>query len=431
MPERPKLLFCHLGTPVPGHGGGILTVFMLVRGFLEAGYDVSVAYLEPTRSGPELYRRAEEGLKAMGVSEVRGIVHPVDMHRQGTVSGDLWSKIMNRLAFNPAYHRPWSLAGAQARAVVEELCPGGCFLYGYEAMAAFQSVTSVPKVAGFGVMPYKIEAARNRIAWRSSVVSWLTGNLEFGLKRLHLRHNVADLLRSVTGTIAFAANERDECRKVAPDADVIYCPNLIPDEGGALERLPPLSTPVEPYRVVIVGHLKGTATLAGHDFLVRKIIPALKRRGWFERIEIQVIGKFAPPEWLCQALDYPNVSFTGFVDDFAAAVYNASAYLVCIPDDVGNRSRISSAWSLKCCVVTHASSVMGMPEIIDGENALVGTTGEQIADNIIRVCTDEELSRRLRDNGRVAYDCHYRPDVAFKPVEAYFRAKIGSVQGRI
>lgn len=419
--RKPKILFSALGVPVAGHGGGTLTVFILIRHFLAAGYDVSVAYLEPTRSDADLYRKAEAGLKEMGVSEVRGIIHPVDMHRQSTVDGGLAAKIRNRLTFNPDYYRPWHLAGEQARAAVADIRPDFCFLYGFETMAAFLAVDDVPKVASFGVMPYKIEAARNRILWRTSPVRWLVANMDFAVKRRHFMHNVSDLAHSVGGIIAFAANERDECRRVAPDANVVYCPNPIPDEGPSLADLPPRENESGSHRVTIVGHLRGTATQAGHDFLVREIIPALKRRGWFDRLRFDIIGKFAPPAWLAKALDYPNVTFTGFVENFAAAVHRADAYLVCIPDDVGNRSRISSAWALECCVVTHASSVAGMPEIEHGANALVGRTGEDIADLIIRACTDRELNERLRKAGRRSYDAYYRPDVAFPAIERFAR----------
>ena len=133
-------------------------------------------------------------------------------------------------------------------------------------------------------------------------------------------------------------------------------------------------------------------------------------------VGFEIIGKFEPPEWLQRKLSYPNINFIGFVEDFPAAVKTADVYLVTIPDDVGNRSRIVSAWSIGCCVVSHGNGRLGMPELVHGENSLLGSTGGDIADALITACTDNDLNAQLRKNGRLAYDAIFRPDVSFPPV---------------
>ena len=52
-----------------------------------------------------------------------------------------------------------------------------------------------------------------------------------------------------------------------------------------------------------------------------------------------------------------------------------------------------------------------MPEIVHGENALLGRDGQEIAEHVAAVCRDDELRRRIVEGGRRTWEREFRPEV--------------------
>lgn len=414
-----KLLFATLNPPVSQHGGGVNSVLLFLKSFLDAGFEVSFLYLDPTRHSADVHEAARRKLLDLGVSRVDYIEHRRDLFAPRQLRGlsGLIRKIADRLTYSDAYYNPWREMAGDVGAAVEAIGPDICFLYMIDTSAAFVEVDTVPKVLGIGVFPHKIRDVRIKLQRNRSISHWLYERLEFALQRSKYLRSTRMLLDSVSRICVFAANEGDTCRRLAPGVAVRYFPNPIPDERPARDDNRPIdvSTP-PPYRVSLVGHLRGAATLSGLDYFARQIIPALARRNVLDQFRFEIIGKFDPPDWLKARLRSAPVVFTGFVDDFAAAIGSGHAFLVPTPDDVGNRSRIVSAWSVGCCVVCHSTSRLGMPELKVGENCLMGETGDEIAEALLAGCRDGDLNRRLRENGRVEYERTFRPDISLPPI---------------
>jgi glycosyltransferase involved in cell wall biosynthesis len=418
------IMLVSLGAPGAVYSGGGMVYNELVAGFLGAGWRVSAAYLE-TAAGPDADRAYEESKRKLadrGVACVRRLQCHFDYSRRKPLPR-LVAMVRRRLFFTPDYVRPWHAAGGEAQAIVDELKPDVCFLWAVDAIAAFMDVRGPIKVGGIGVLPHKLEASRRRLDMMLRPFASLILVADAVVRYRHVRRNIRELLASTDAIIAFAAGEAEDCRRFVPDRDVEYLPNMVTDDGWSWK---PSGERTPPYRVVLVGHLRGTATRSGLHFFATRILPALRRLGCADRFEFEIIGKFDPPEWLVGLLRKENVRFLGFVEDFAACVSSADAMLVPIPDDVGNRSRIASAWSSGCCVVTHESSVRGMPEVEHGVNALVGSDGQDIAVRLLEACSDRGLNEKLRRQGRATYEKHYRPDAAFPPIERFVRKLVVS-----
>ena len=87
----------------------------------------------------------------------------------------------------------------------------------------------------------------------------------------------------------------------------------------------------------------------------------------------------------------------GFVPDIDAAILSAPIFLCtnnATPFKVGH-TRYLLAWSLGACVVAHRDAALSMPEIIDGQTALLGDDAEGIADAITRAAADRALRRKI------------------------------------
>jgi hypothetical protein len=52
-----------------------------------------------------------------------------------------------------------------------------------------------------------------------------------------------------------------------------------------------------------------------------------------------------------------------------------------------------------------------MPEIHHGENALLGETGDELAEHTAAACRDETLRRKIVEGGRRTWEREFRPQV--------------------
>jgi len=186
-------------------------------------------------------------------------------------------------------------------------------------------------------------------------------------------------------------------------------------------RLPHQEALQSPRENRIVGNLGGqyaTGNTFGGWMLAREVLPALDRLlGEDYRVHLYGSGEFAAP--LARALRHPRVENDGFVDDIDAELQAAKVFLLCNnshPDYVVGHTRILHAWSVGSCLVAHPGMARAMPEIVHGENALLGSTGEELAEHVAAVCRDDELRRRIVEGGSRTWEREFQPQVVIDRV---------------
>jgi Glycosyl transferases group 1 len=94
----------------------------------------------------------------------------------------------------------------------------------------------------------------------------------------------------------------------------------------------------------------------------------------------------------------------GFVDDIDGEMMTAPVFL-CLNNasrfKVGH-TRYLHAWSLGCCVIAHRDAALSMPEMVSGENCLLGGSPAEIADMVAQA-RDVRLRRRLGEAGYATF----------------------------
>jgi glycosyltransferase involved in cell wall biosynthesis len=92
----------------------------------------------------------------------------------------------------------------------------------------------------------------------------------------------------------------------------------------------------------------------------------------------------------------------------------ASAHALLVPNAIslGVRVRIVTAFSYGACVVSHRANAEGIPELEHERNALLGSSGEELADAVVRALGDDGLRARLGAEGRATYERLFAPPVA-------------------
>jgi glycosyltransferase involved in cell wall biosynthesis len=162
-----------------------------------------------------------------------------------------------------------------------------------------------------------------------------------------------------------------------------------------------------------VGYLNRTGSTYGLKFLLVDVLPRMEQtmKGLDYQIHIIGGGEVAPAlkPWLRDG----RVLMRGFVEDLDGELRSSDLYLML--NNAGPYqaaySRHILAWSMGLCMIVHANSQKAIPEITHEENALVGSTAEEIARMIFRAATDSDLNLRIRRGGRATYEKYFTPSV--------------------
>lgn len=286
--------------------------------------------------------------------------------------------------------------------VVARLDPDAVLVYNWDALAA-SGTTERPRVAAMSDPSHLPLLYR----WRAQPLS--AAKVREGIAVQAVARTqprlLVEMLRSCERTGAFGPQTVAWLRdKGVSDCEYLRTP--IPDPGRPVER-----PPRERSRILLIGHLRGTATLDGLRRLAR-ILPILERKLGPNGFEVRIVGGYDPPDELREALARPSVTFTGFVDDVAEEFRSADLMLVPISIPLGVRVRILTGFSYGLAVVAHVANAVGIPELADSENALLGRTDAELADAVARAVREPGLAERLGRAGRRTYEQSFTPAAA-------------------
>ncbi len=173
----------------------------------------------------------------------------------------------------------------------------------------------------------------------------------------------------------------------------------------------------EPIRVIgHIGYLNRTGAIYGLRCLLRDVLPHLPKTFSAIAYDIDIIGGGSLPLSLQSFAMDTHVRMRGFVENLDAELAASDVFLL-----LNNAGRYQAAytrhlvaWSMGLCLIVHSGSLRAMPEIVHGENALVGSSGEEIAKLIALAAMDPALNRRIREGGRRTYERCFTPSIVAK-----------------
>lgn len=300
-----------------------------------------------------------------------------------------------------------------------------------EWLTAACSTVPIVKFAYYGNPDHKTGSARVEHDRRLDGPSWSNTRVRVALPRLERAHLETMRRYEILGDVA--ANDA-AYYATAGHPNAFYIRNLWIDRFGPAWREKRDLLEADAPTIIIgnVGKLDGTANRLGLDYLGREVLPALRRRMPAGSFEVKLLGAGSLHPKIRAGLDAPDVTFCGFVDDIDQEMLRAPIFL-CVnngtPFNVGH-TRYLHAWTLGCCVVAHAAASEAMPEIRDGENALLGADADGIAEAIALGAADRALRRRIGENGWRTYEeCFRATSVAKDIIEAIARYNALARQG--
>jgi glycosyltransferase involved in cell wall biosynthesis len=238
---------------------------------------------------------------------------------------------------------------------------------------------------------------RNRVKLRV----WRAAYRRF--ERVHLR------MVSTSGWVGCVSAANAEYYRARGIANAFYVQNMWPAPDGPFK-------PPHPSENRIIGNIGGqyaTGNTFGLWFLGREVLPELDRLlGDDYAVHLFGAGSLFPR--VAAAVDHPRVVNRHFVDDIDAELRSAKVFLLANnnnPSFIVGHTRILHAWSLGSCLVAHRNMARAMPELVHGENALLGETGAELAEHAAAAMADDGLRRRIAEGGRHTYEREFRPEV--------------------
>jgi glycosyltransferase involved in cell wall biosynthesis len=389
------------GVPNPGHGGGSLTAWSFVRSLLDAGHRVTTFAVMGTEPEPRLEERVREleligsavvpipspGLRAPGRFE--GLIDPSD-----------------ELLFPSVTQAPL------VRATAREAGIDAALVYTTEAVAAATQL-SVPMVGLMSDPPGLSRSLRRRyepLPWGPDPRRTVVRLREKAYVR-KVDGRLLELLRRFPSVGMFGAHHAEWARSHGVAA--WYAPSPIVDLGGADWKQRRADTPrAERPRILMIGHLRGIATISGLQIFAESILPVLTHELGPDGFEVHVVGGYDPPAAAGNAFDHPAVLRRGQIEPPDDEFLAADVLLVPTPLRTGPRSRIITGMTFGTCVVAHEANRLGIPELRHGENTFLAADGPGLARATLDALADPAARARVGREARRLYETTFAPSIA-------------------
>ncbi|MBI3457054.1 MAG: glycosyltransferase family 4 protein [Candidatus Rokubacteria bacterium] len=397
------------GFPSPTSGGGALTVWSLLRYLVEAGHRVSVLVLDDFFPSPSRLSREQRiaDVMALGVSVV-----PVQPEA-GAVRAE--RSILPRLQH---YYRGIALR-PQLEQSLRAWSPDVVFAYHFDALAAVYGTDIGPVVAAVGdpshlPLYYRWRGERPRLT-----KSYLRLTAGTAVALLCQPRYMRSMMSRAARTGAFAAHHAAWFRRIGVRHCQYFRTPVIDDAGRDWEARRRAYEPRRTkFKLLLIGHLEGIATLSGLHLFARSVLPVLERRLGPDRFDVHIVGGHAAPPELQRLLSRPVVRMRGQLEPASEEFLSCDVLVVPTPIELGVRVRILTGFSFGCCLVTHRANQAGIPELQHGVNALLAGDGEDMAEMIIEALDDGGLRDELGKNARVTYEENFAIDVAGRRLAA-------------
>jgi glycosyltransferase involved in cell wall biosynthesis len=289
-------------------------------------------------------------------------------------------------------------------------------IWSWEALAASYDIPGLPKFVYYGNPNHKPTTSQLRFPHLFGIArTGLISRLRFGALKLINRAVEIQHLRMMAACEATANNALVDANYYSSMGHPrsVYLQNMWPDAaGGPVFGGRPAGDGVV-HICGSVGNLAATGNTFGLYYLGVELMPRLKARLGCEQLVVDIFGGGTLRPSCAGALIDPDIRMRGWVSDINAEIVQSAVFLVLTNVygfNVGN-TRILLAWSLGACIIAHSSSAFSMPELVHGENILLGETADEIAELVVRAIRDPGLRQRIGRGGYNTFCNYYRSEI--------------------
>jgi len=199
-----------------------------------------------------------------------------------------------------------------------------------------------------------------------------------------------------------------------------YIPNTWPDAFGSnwRDRRKAAENATDFGILGSIGAVHATGNQIGIAFWRDDVLPYLEENIHDEAWTVNMCGYGFDklPDEIALLLDHPRINRKGFVPDMDHEMLANELFLMCnnAGPYTGGYTRVVYAMSAGACLVGHKCLTDSMPEVKTGENALLGSSGREIAELIVQAYRNPELRSRIGTAARETYERYFHPGIVAK-----------------
>lgn len=149
--------------------------------------------------------------------------------------------------------------------------------------------------------------------------------------------------------------------------------------------------------VLHMGTMFWPPNVEGVMWFVREVWPRVREK--VSGASFTIVGKNPPDAVRSLEQEDSGIHVTGYVADPLPYLETAAVFVVPLFSAGGMRVKIVDGWRWGLPVVSTSIGAEGI-RFIESENLLIADTAESYAQAVVSVLLDQELNRRLRENGR-------------------------------
>ena len=386
--------------PSRSEGGRAMTIWSITKEARARKHDVSLIYLNEGSVPNESIGNIEADL-GMAIHEVAFGARKV---QRGSAQ-----RVLRLMIPQEVDLYPWAEAGPEVYELLRRIGPDVLVAYETRSASVAPRYSPWPKAVAFVDLDHLPGRFRRGLGERQS---W-KGRVVALRDRLYRSKMMMGVLREQDLVVNFAAHHAMWLRRRG--VPCMYLPTPIPHpvlHGRAAKRggesAPPLKDQDATVRILLTGHLRGTATLLGLKLFASRILPLLRRHA-NGKFEVRIVGAEADwiPRRLQRSLNSQEVKFAGFVNDVSIEFRQADVLLVPTPVRIGTRVRIIDGLSFGCCVIAHSANHAGIPELTHGYDCLLGDSGKALANWLLRAIENASLRASIGANGKRTFDSRF------------------------
>jgi glycosyltransferase involved in cell wall biosynthesis len=402
-----NILFVTHCVPQRDISGGAMTCWALLKQLLGAKHQVRLVFLQESENS-EISNAMQ--LRKLGneFQSLKYVLFEVPERNKIYVG---WRQLLGPMIMSKEYLLPSFLLNNQLEMACQDFNPDIIFNYHYTAAASTSNLRHIPQITITGDLLCQPIISRWKLLPKEVSLDYVFRTFRTAQAIVMYRKLMVKLLNlsAVAGSFGYHDAYWLKMHGVRK-SEHFYSPI---NDDGVKNKIVGSSKKIK----IIAGmsNLASTSTHAALVLIVEEILPILEQEIG-SAFEIHIIGQGHPPKQLFDLMPRETVKLRGFVSSVEDEFNSADILLQPTPVFIGFRIRIIKAFCHSLCVVTHTNDTVNMPEIIAGENALVGSSGKEIANLTLRAIRDPDLRDRIARKGRETYEKYYLPEKAAQKI---------------